>query len=508
MRFFHIFLCIIPILIIGCGIYSKPKITEGIIGEITSAEEISEKQFKVLSTFNSQYTLKEEKGIQVRYADGKLDCYLIKADLREILLKIADLANIQIVFAENVYGRVNAKFSGFLLEDALRLILDSVGYEFEKIDDIYTIKRHPFASDRVQYHEVRLNNILAENLMERISAFYGIPFQAELSSSSGSVTSESMPEISPYIGPTSLKMEGITIVKLIDKNILLVSGERDKVEELLDLIEILDQKVPQILIETYLVEYDENALRESGIDLSAEIIKDALTIAINGGFERASMLRMPTILEGTKIWKKSFEITAPELIDQEIEAQAPSSEDVTRYTTLVSRIQALIDKNSLKVISKPYVVVNNNMQAVISSASEQYVVATVIGEQGKLMEKAETKTSFRIIPTIISDNAIHVQLSLEQSEFTTPQPNAALGTNKNTAQTSLIVSDGETIVIGGINTSREVVATRGIPFLKDIPVLKYIFGVSSRINISKKVNFYVTPHILPLKEGIIKEEIR
>ncbi len=51
MKIFYILFYIISILIIGCGIYSKPKITENIIGEIESAEEISEKQFKSVSNF-------------------------------------------------------------------------------------------------------------------------------------------------------------------------------------------------------------------------------------------------------------------------------------------------------------------------------------------------------------------------------------------------------------------------------------------------------------------------
>jgi type II secretory pathway component GspD/PulD (secretin) len=123
------------------------------------------------------------------------------------------------------------------------------------------------------------------------------------------------------------------------------------------------------------------------------------------------------------------------------------------------------------------------------------------------LEQVKTRISFTILPTIISDDKIHIQLSLEQSEFTAPRYNAVLATNRNTARTSLVVDNGETIVIGGVNSSREAIGNRGIPVLRSIPILKYAFGASKKSSSSRKVSFYVTPHILPLEEEVIRERI-
>ena len=175
----------------------------------------------------------------------------------------------------------------------------------------------------------------------------------------------------------------------------------------------------------------------------------------------------------------------------------------------MARIHSLIDENSLTIMSKPYVVVSNGAQAFISAATEQYVIAALPGEQlatGSL-QQVETRISFVILPTIVSDDRIHIQLNVEQSEFTTPRYNAALATNRNIARTSLVVADGETIVIGGVNSSREATGNRGIPVLRSIPVLKHIFGASKNSSSSRRVNFYITPHILPLKEEIVMEKI-
>lgn len=525
----YILLCIF---IAGCGLATSPepmlkgtKTAEDIISEIELAgEESGTKSGSIQVTpLLPKYVEAKEKGLHITIEDNKLSCNLINADLRETLLKIAELTQLQFVFAENIYGRVNAKFNNLELEDGIYLILDTAHYVFEKETGVYTIHRAPDAPDRIKYHEVRLRYVPVEKLMERIAALYGLPFQSGSGMSTGGSIDESkdMPEMKPFAGPTSLMMKGVTIVKAIDQNVLFISGESHRVDEMLELIAVLDQKVPQVLIETYLVEYDDNALKESGIDLSADIIRSSLNMAFNGNL--TSILDLPAIIEGKNVWEGNGTSSS------ENGSQIPtngginsnggdnsgllnlfsvgnSTEDKKKLVTLAAIIHALMDEDKLKVMSKPYIIVDSGAQAIISAASEQYVIAAV-PEQAGTLEKVETKTMFRIIPTVISDNAIHVQLSLEQSEFTTPQPNAVLATNKNTARTNLVVVDGETIVIGGINSTREVTTSRSVPILRNIPILKNLFGASRKFTSSRKVNFYVTPHILPLKEGIIKENI-
>ncbi len=504
----------------GCGLKTgRIDAAESIIDEIDSAQEAVGDESQIARV--PRYT-KEKDGIEITIENGKLSCDLVNVDLREVLLRIADIAQLQFVFSENIYGRVNAKFRNMELEEGIRLILDSAHYTLEEKAGVYSIARAPDVPSAAKYHEVRLRYVTVEDLMKRIAAFYRIPYEMDEQSAGGGFYaqsgSEETIEMQPFAGPTSLKMQDVNIVKAIDRNVLLISGEGSKVDEVLELMAALDQKVPQVLIETYLVEYDEDALKESGFDLTIEAVRDLATLTFS---KPAAILSMPSILDGAykRVWEDE-EANGDTASDGE-DGFTDFSQDYSgfgddssgtasdRSVSIAGKIHALIDENKVTIISKPYIIVGNGAQALISAASEQYVIAALPGEQlaAASLQQVQTKTSFTILPTIISDSQIHVQLSLEQSEFTTPGPSAALSTNRNTARTDLVVDNGETIVIGGINSSKESKGDRGVPVLRSIPVLKYIFGASKKSSSSRKVSFYITPHILPLEKEIVGERI-
>lgn len=506
----------------GCGLKTgRTDEAESIIDAIESAQAAVGDESQIARV--PRYT-KEKDDIEITIENGKLSCDLVNVDLREVLLKIADTAQLQFVFSENIYGRVNAKFKNIELEEGIRLILDSAHYTMEEKAGVYSIVRAPDAPSAAKYHEVRLRYVTVEDLMKRIAAFYRIPYEIDEQSADGGFYEQSESEeeetieMQPFAGPTSLKMQDVNIVKAIDRNVLLISGEGSKVDELLELIAALDQKVPQVLIETYLVEYDEDALKESGLDLTIEAVRDLATLTFS---RPAAILSMPSILDGAykRVWEDEeangdttsdggdeFTDFSQDYTDSGDDSGGTASD---RSVSIAGKIHALIDENKVTIISKPYIIVGNGAQAIITAASEQYVIAALPGEQlaAASLQQVQTKTSFTILPTIISDSQIHVQLSLEQSEFTTPGPSAVLSTNRNTARTDLVVDNGETIVIGGINSSKESMGDRGVPVLRSIPVLKYIFGASKKSSSSRKVSFYITPHILPLEEEVVGERI-
>ncbi|MFC1712268.1 hypothetical protein ACFL6S_01300 [Candidatus Poribacteria bacterium] len=516
--------------VIGCGSKTSQIEQESILDAISVAEELVGDEFEITAVPSSRG---EESGFHIAVADGKLSCELVNADLRKTLLRIADAAQLQFVFSGNIYGRVNAKFSDLDLEEGINLILDSAHYVLEKKGEIWSVRRAPDAPTGVEYHEVMLQHVSAEELMKRVAAFYSLPFVAtedDLADlgydESDYDDTEEVVEMKPFAGPASLRMKDVTIIKAINRNVLLVSGENSQVDEMLDLIAALDQEVPQVLIETYLVEYDEEALRESGIDLSAELINGLSSLAFNvprGSTADfivlpaiTSILSLPAIADGKyeRTWGGEASDGDPseggedDFFDEGGDEFGSGGID-TNIASIAAKIHALMDENKLTIISKPYIIVSNGAQAYISAASQQYVIAALPDQPlatGSL-EQVQTRISFRILPTIISNNRVHIQLSLEQSEFTTPRANAVLSTNKNTARTNLIVDDGETIVVGGVNSSREATVSRGVPVLRSIPILKYIFGASRKVSSKRKVNFYVTPHILPLAEGIVREMI-
>ncbi len=64
------------------------------------------------------------------------------------------------------------------------------------------------------------------------------------------------------------------------------------------------------------------------------------------------------------------------------------------------------------------------------------------------------------------------------------------------AETNVILYDGQTTVIGGLNKETTSDSESGIPGLKDIPLLGYLFKGDSDSNRMEDILIFITPHIL------------
>ena len=165
-------------------------------------------------------------------------------------------------------------------------------------------------------------------------------------------------------------------------------------------------------------------------------------------------------------------------------------------------INALDQEDSANVLSLPSVVVNNNENALVESKEER---PTTTANQGN----ATTSTSFgdfepagitlEISPSISSNNYLRLNIQLEVSRFTTAfDPNSATPGVKATRklQTQVTMPSGHTMVLGGVIEDQQDDSSQGIPILKDIPILGWLFQSWSTNHNKTNLYFFLTPHIL------------
>jgi type IV pilus assembly protein PilQ len=69
---------------------------------------------------------------------------------------------------------------------------------------------------------------------------------------------------------------------------------------------------------------------------------------------------------------------------------------------------------------------------------------------------------------------------------------------KKLTETSLIVKDGETIVISGLTKETKGDGDAGVPWLKDVPVLGWVFKADNKNEAMEEILIFITPHILPV----------
>jgi len=110
-----------------------------------------------------------------------------------------------------------------------------------------------------------------------------------------------------------------------------------------------------------------------------------------------------------------------------------------------------------------------------------------------------------VTPHVIQGKTLKLEIVTSKDELdwaNAVQGNPAIATKK--AKTNVILEDGQTTVIGGLNKEKTDVSESGVPWLKEIPLLGYFFKGTANSKNMEDVLIFITPRIL--KERIPGQE--
>lgn len=165
-------------------------------------------------------------------------------------------------------------------------------------------------------------------------------------------------------------------------------------------------------------------------------------------------------------------------------------------------IHALGKDSEVNILSSPNIMASDHKEAYIEVAEE---VPLVTGETTSQELTATTRTIqyrktgiiLKVTPHISSKGLVRLDISQEVSER--GEKDVQLQTTSivsRRAETSLVVHDGQMIVIGGLMRNRDALSQSGIPGLRNMPVLKYLFGAKSKDNSKSELIILITPKVV------------
>ena len=328
------------------------------------------------------------------------------------------------------------------------------------------------------YHIYNLNNVDAEALAETLDDFIRDAGRVATGARAGAAQGQA---------PAATSRTGEVVV-VADKttNSLLIAASRSKYQEVLELIQRLDERQDQVLIETALVELTGQDSLNLAIELGlAEIASDG-----DGQFGVSNFgLATYDDTDGDGI----PDVKVPN-ITTGLTAGILKGDDFS-LPILISALQERRDTNVLNV---PSVLVNNNSSAKVESKDAQpttQITATggVSGQtQENFREYVEAGITLQISPTISASRYLRLNIELEVSTFV-GAVNGAIPPPKLTRylQTVVNVPDGDTMVIGGIITDNKGHTRRSLPWLGDVPILGYLFSDNQDSSSKTTLYFFV-----------------
>jgi len=192
-------------------------------------------------------------------------------------------------------------------------------------------------------------------------------------------------------------------------------------------------------------------------------------------------------------------------------AQSVFSDAVFNMTGLLNFLAQNGNVNSL---SNPKVVTLNNQKAIISVGDTiyyKYASQVTTDQNGNPNTQYTIDSKFvgvvlDITPQISDNGDIILSISPRISSFkdatqlTNTNRDMPPDTKDNTMLSVVKLKDNQTLVLGGLITNDKTLQVNGVPILKEIPIIKYLFSSREKITSRKELVFIITPHIMNLKK--------
>ncbi|MCX6833314.1 MAG: type IV pilus secretin PilQ [candidate division Zixibacteria bacterium] len=374
------------------------------------------------------------------------------ADIRTVLGFLADYGQVNIVTSPEVQGNVTFSLKKVDWRQALDIVcktysltaVDEAGYirvtpTKSYLDEVSTMEKHKFDKEKMvelSTAVMKIDNATADELVKTVTP---------LLSERGKVQTD--------------KRTNNLIVRDVPANIT-------KIEKL---ITDLDKPTRQIRISAQMIEVSTTALQELGIDWT---LKTSRTVST----------------------KEKYETTSDQTLND-----VTNPAGTFTFTTLqdgwnlTSRISALVSDGKGKIVAHPEVTTVDNKEARIQMG--QKIPIKQFDQSGNVVITFEEVGSLlKVTPHITSENRILMQLKPERSSYEY-DPNGVI-INTSNAETNVVVENGQTAVIGGLTTQDEIENHVGLPILKDIPILGYLFSYKKKEITNRDLVIFVTPTIV------------
>jgi len=297
--------------------------------------------------------------------------------------------------------------------------------------------------------------------------------------------------------PVSFSAGGATIQADPATNTLIISAPAPLYRSLREVIDQLDQRRAQVLVESLIVEVNAQNAAEFGIQWMAggSDIGSGRTSFIGGqnlggsGINRDGRTTIDALAQGLSLGvvKGTINVLGNEILNLGVLARALES------------------KGGANVLSTPNLMTLDNEEAsimvgrTVPFVTGRYTTsADGAGNPFQTIAREDIGLTLRIRPQISEGGTVKLALYQEVSSIDTALSNERTGTvtRKRALETNVLVDDGQIIVLGGLLEDEITDSKQSVPFLGDIPVLGNLFRYDKRARVKTNLMVFLRPHIV------------
>ena len=296
-----------------------------------------------------------------------------------------------------------------------------------------------------------------------------------------------------------------------DTNALVISAQPDIMKSLEGVIAQLDIRRAQVLVEALIVEISDNLAQELGVQFLFTGDGENAPV-VNQRFGTPSPDLVATVgsevIEDSSISSTMRTRAGTSLLGMEglSAGVARYRSDGNSFATILSMIGKDADSN---VLSTPSIMTMDNEQSSIVVGQEIPIttgetLSSTNNNPFRSIQRQEVGIKLQVRPQINEGNAVKMHINQEVSSIFGPLGDMStdLITNKRQIETTVLVEDGDTIVLGGLIDDDVQESVKKVPLLGDIPLLGRIFQSSSTSRTKRNLMVFLKPTIVRDAEDV------
>jgi type IV pilus assembly protein PilQ len=435
-------------------------------------------------------------GVKKHYTGTAMTMDFVNADVTNILRLIAEVSNLNIVWGPEVRGTVSMRLKDVPWDQALDLVLDNNNLGMRRQGNVIWVTTRAQIAQieaeerrKIQEYEARLEAERKKIIQEKEKEKELEPLVTEYIPVDFAKASEIIPLLS--VSETG-KSRGGKLSVDARTNMIIMSDIVSNVRNARETVKIFDTPVKQVMIEARIVDATDNFLRDLGVRWDNFQVQKRSTVGVpfttfDGittspgdptAFPPSGRLRSPVFTSNApQQWNPNLGLVFSKLSGSGLTA-----------TVLDAKLALSEAEGTTKIISAPKVIAMNGQAATISRGDSIIIPAT----ENVASTTLDATLSLEVTPTVSYNN--YVSLDVRVTDDNAPTNTRIL---KKSINTKLMIKSGDTVVIGGIYTENDALNEEGIPMLRRIPLMGWLFKAQSTNFQKSELLIFLTPTVLP-----------
>ncbi len=440
------------------------------------------------------------------YSGERITLNFQDIETRSLLQLLSDASGQNIVINDSVGGNVTLRLQNVPWDQALDIVLRLKGLDKRKQDNVIIVAPAEELAAREKASLTARKDIeeLAPLRTEYLQVNYAKATDiAAMIQSTGRGSASSKNSMLSSRGSVTVDER---------TNTLLLQDTADSLTNIRLLVATLDVPVRQVLIEARIVVVSEDFSRDLGVrtGLTAMRQKGSNGLYSTTGTAAGNETVLQSALTNLSSTSSPYPVSAPTGASRyNVNLPVGSPAGSLAFMLLGSdyivdlELSAAQSEGRGEVISSPRIITANQKEAVISQGTEiPYQQSASSG--AATVQFKEAVLSLRVTPLITPDNRLILDLNVKKDSVGKVIVSSG-GINvpaidTSSLSTSVLVGDGQTVVLGGILQTERRDSEKKVPGLGDVPVLGHLFKSSSKVNNKGELLIFVTPKIL--REGV------